>query len=105
MQYTLPQALHRVQVYSPALLRERVLSYRRVMPTVIVCQNLTAGYSSHDLHPGWERVFLVLVVELVMERGGAEGLKHQATAQWCRRLGNIRINILYDPTRCHTLGL
>ena len=42
--------------------------YRRVMPTVIVCQNLTAGHSSHYLHPGWERVFLVLVVELVMER-------------------------------------
>ena len=41
------------------------------MPTVInnwLCQNLTAGHSSHDLDPGWERVFLVLVVELVMER-------------------------------------
>ena len=57
--------------------------YRKVMPTVIVCQNLTAGHSSHYLHPGWERVFLVLVVELVMERGGAEGLKHQAKVRSC----------------------
>ena len=54
----------------------------------------------------------MLVVELVMERGGAEGLKHQVkvrscgatrhcaiskgTLGWRRRLGNVRINILYD---------
>ena len=71
--------------------------YRRVMPTVIVCQNLTAGHSSHYLHPGWERVFLVLVVELVMERGGAEGLKHQAkvrscgATRHCHQQGNIGV--------------
>ena len=68
---------------NPALLRERVTLYRRVMPTVVVCQNLTAGYSGHYLHPGRERVFLVLVVELVMERGGAEGFKHQAKVRSC----------------------
>ena len=37
-----------------------------------------------SLHPfTTEGVFLVLVVELVMERGGAEGLKHQAKVRSC----------------------